>query len=247
MDIHKPKPWHGVREFLKEYAFIVVGVLTALGAEQGVEWLHWQEKIGAGETQITRELTASSVFADEKIAVAPCLDRRLADLEDRLLAPGTAWTPLPPMVHPGLGPTVYEMPSRNWPGEVWRSLLADGTVGHLDSLRQVSLEGAYIQIAELNAVQHEEDGQIGELNTLARPLDLDRGQRVALVRLIEQERWRVRTTASVAGQLRRRVLKLTKQHPLDAKAMSDVRTEILANSGTLKACRGLGLLPPAAH
>ncbi|MDB5442210.1 MAG: hypothetical protein JWP73_586, partial [Phenylobacterium sp.] len=33
MDIHKPKPWHGLREFLKEYAIIVVGVLTALAAE----------------------------------------------------------------------------------------------------------------------------------------------------------------------------------------------------------------------
>ena len=42
MDIHKPKPWHGVREFLKEYVIIVVGVLTALAAEQGVEWLRWQ-------------------------------------------------------------------------------------------------------------------------------------------------------------------------------------------------------------
>lgn len=36
MDIHKPKPWHGPREFLKEYLIIVVGVLTALAAEQTV-------------------------------------------------------------------------------------------------------------------------------------------------------------------------------------------------------------------
>ena len=42
MDIHKPKPWHNVREFLKEYVIIVIGVLTALGAEQTVEWLHWR-------------------------------------------------------------------------------------------------------------------------------------------------------------------------------------------------------------
>ena len=27
MDIHKPKPWHGVGEFLKEYLVIVIGVL----------------------------------------------------------------------------------------------------------------------------------------------------------------------------------------------------------------------------
>ncbi len=47
MDIHKPKPWHGFREFLKEYVIIVVGVLTALGAEQGVEWLHWRHEVEA--------------------------------------------------------------------------------------------------------------------------------------------------------------------------------------------------------
>ncbi len=32
MDIHKSKSWYGVREFLKEYLIIVVGVLTALAA-----------------------------------------------------------------------------------------------------------------------------------------------------------------------------------------------------------------------
>jgi hypothetical protein len=34
MDIHKPKPWHGWREFLKEYATLVIGVLTALAFQQ---------------------------------------------------------------------------------------------------------------------------------------------------------------------------------------------------------------------
>ncbi len=45
MDIHKPKPWYGAREFLKEYVIIVVGVLTALGAEQVVEHLRWQKAV----------------------------------------------------------------------------------------------------------------------------------------------------------------------------------------------------------
>ena len=52
MDIHKPKPWHGVREFLKEYVIIVVGVLTALGAEQGVEWLHWRHLAEKAEVDL---------------------------------------------------------------------------------------------------------------------------------------------------------------------------------------------------
>jgi hypothetical protein len=34
MDLHKPKPWHSFREFLKEYLIIVVRVLTALAGEQ---------------------------------------------------------------------------------------------------------------------------------------------------------------------------------------------------------------------
>jgi hypothetical protein len=42
MDIHRPKPWHGLRELLKEIGTIVVGVLIAIGAEQTVEALHHQ-------------------------------------------------------------------------------------------------------------------------------------------------------------------------------------------------------------
>ncbi len=57
MDIHKPKPWHGIREFLKEYAIIVIGVLTALGAEQAVEWLHWRHEIAEAQNVLGREIT----------------------------------------------------------------------------------------------------------------------------------------------------------------------------------------------
>jgi hypothetical protein len=40
MEIHKPKPWHGWREFAKEVGTIVLGVLIAIGFEQAVEALH---------------------------------------------------------------------------------------------------------------------------------------------------------------------------------------------------------------
>jgi hypothetical protein len=37
MDIHKPKPWHGLREFLKEYLIMPRGVkpMTPLFAGRG--------------------------------------------------------------------------------------------------------------------------------------------------------------------------------------------------------------------
>ena len=57
MDVHKPKPFHGLREFLKDYAIIVIGVLTALAAEQAAEWLHWRQLVDEGR----RDLAASYV------------------------------------------------------------------------------------------------------------------------------------------------------------------------------------------
>lgn len=44
VEIHKPKPWHGWREFLKEYGIIVLGVLTAITLEQMVEAIHRQNE-----------------------------------------------------------------------------------------------------------------------------------------------------------------------------------------------------------
>jgi hypothetical protein len=240
MDIHKPKPWHGLREFLKEYAIIVVGVLTALAAEQGVEWLHWQEKTQVAEAQLQRELSVSWGNAEERIETAPCLERRLAALEDRLLEPGTSWTPLPPMVHPMLGPMVLVTPYKNWDSNVWRSLVADGTVGHLDRDRQVRLGRLYTQMARMESAIQLEDAEIGELNLLSRPIDLDRGQRVVLARLIERERWRVRDVLGAANGFHNQVPTLIRPTMLATNT-------VLASSGTLKACRALGLLPPAAH
>ena len=54
MDIHKPKPWRGWPEFLKEIGTIVIGVLIALGAEQGVEWVALASR-GGGGTRVSSQ------------------------------------------------------------------------------------------------------------------------------------------------------------------------------------------------
>ena len=81
MDIHKPKPWHGLREFLKEYLIIVVGVLTALAGEQTVEWLHWREVVAGTREALNRELGFDLGVIQTRIDQAPCMARRLSDLE----------------------------------------------------------------------------------------------------------------------------------------------------------------------
>ena len=94
MDIHKPKPWHSVREFLKEYLIIVVGIVTALGGEAAVEGLHWREvaqeareAMAPNERNLVRD-------AGERDAQSVCLAaefRRIRATLDE--ASATGWIP----------------------------------------------------------------------------------------------------------------------------------------------------------
>jgi len=64
MDIHKPKPWHGAREFLKEFGTIVLGVLVALGAEQAVEAAHRYGEVREARDALREEMkTNTSILA----------------------------------------------------------------------------------------------------------------------------------------------------------------------------------------
>ena len=55
MEIHKPKPWHGWREFLAEISVVVVGILIALAGEQTVEAAHRQIEGSALRTELREE------------------------------------------------------------------------------------------------------------------------------------------------------------------------------------------------
>jgi len=77
LDIHKPKPWHGLREFLKEYLIIVVGVLTALGGEQLVEWSHRQTEVAEAREALHAELAANATTAKFIAVEVGCLDEQL--------------------------------------------------------------------------------------------------------------------------------------------------------------------------
>lgn len=77
MDIHKPKPWQGLREFLKEIGTIVVGVLIALGAEQTVEWLHRQHEVAEARDVLREEMAGDARLAKLRLEETPCMQRLL--------------------------------------------------------------------------------------------------------------------------------------------------------------------------
>ena len=80
MDVHKPKPWHGLREFLKEYLIIVIGVLTALGAEQVVEDLHWRHAVQAQREALDGEIAHRLTVASTRLIQESCIQSRLKEL-----------------------------------------------------------------------------------------------------------------------------------------------------------------------
>jgi hypothetical protein len=106
VDIHKPKPWHGFRGFFKEYLIIVVGVLTALAGEQGVEWLHHQ-----GEVAETRKVLHSEIALNAGLSrVTMELERCRAARLDQYVAWAHGGVH-PPQI---LGVTQPQLRTSNW-------------------------------------------------------------------------------------------------------------------------------------
>jgi hypothetical protein len=115
MDLHKPKPWHGLREFLKEYLIIVVGVLTALAAEQAVEWVRAQEAVGALRDGIRTELIRNRNRWEANRAQDACVTQRL----DAILAwaadgPPGALVAVGPIPSRGMIPRAWNLHASAW-------------------------------------------------------------------------------------------------------------------------------------
>ena len=86
MDIHKPRPIHNWREFLKEYAIIVIGVLTALGAEQAVETLHKHQRAAEARASIRAEIAYNLGEMEVRSETEACVTRRLDEADALITA-----------------------------------------------------------------------------------------------------------------------------------------------------------------
>jgi len=119
MDIHKPKPWHGLREFLKEYLIIFVGVLTALAAEQMVEAAHHRAEAAEARRSLGEELGADMNALEDYVRQSPCALARL----DELAAWQRSWADGKPT---RLGSTAISPTYVSLRTNVWRVATAAG-------------------------------------------------------------------------------------------------------------------------
>jgi hypothetical protein len=232
MEVHKPRPWSDWGEFLREYAIIVLGVLTAVTAEQAVEWAHVRDHVGQARAQLVSEVQHQYLVDEEFLAVQPCLDRQLDRIEQAVLTSGTILAPLPvnndPQLHISF---VYRAPSRSWTDSAWQGAIAEGLVSRLSTTERRILPIHYSEMNRMRALADQETGAIGQLMALSRPLPMDGRTKVDFVNIIEQERFRTTEMNVLARDMNRDIVKLGYEPDMAS------RKAWLSTAGTLKLCR----------
>jgi hypothetical protein len=162
MEIHKPKPVHNWREFLKEYAIIVLGVATALAAEQAVEWLHWQGEVKAARQAIHAEMANNNGSFVRRIAIAPCMKKQAGEAE-RILDDLEAKRPPGrfTVFHPGNGMLIND--------SEWQSERSAQSLTHFPREELAQMGRYYAQKGRIEGWTTDENTAWQELGALRHP------------------------------------------------------------------------------
>ncbi|HWE45445.1 MAG TPA: hypothetical protein VG407_05400 [Caulobacteraceae bacterium] len=157
---HKSKPFHGWREFLKEYGIIVLGVLTALAAEQIAEQIHWAHSVHEAEAAMDAELHEDALNAYYRMSTHECAFSRLDALRTALEASRDHDTPVPVM-------PVYNWRLRAWQSDAWQAAQAAQIASHFPRDRLLAYSRVYFFVNVLLKLQPEERAAMDSINTLA--------------------------------------------------------------------------------
>ena len=160
MDIHKPKPWHGWRELLKEIGTIVIGVLVAIAFEQTVEWLHWRHKLADANAAVRFELHDDDLpQAYARIVVRGCLEKRLDTLTAALAADQSreAFTRLV---------QGYNPPFRTWDLNAWQAMVSSDVLTRLTADEALHLSETYNLVPPIGAINLRERQDTTDLGAL---------------------------------------------------------------------------------
>jgi hypothetical protein len=159
LHIHLPKVPHSWREFFKEYAIIVLGVLTALALEQGVESIHERHLAHEAQEAIDEEIQADIGRTAYRLSQQACIEKRLDEIEG-LLGDWRGDDAFPAGLHigfPGDVGLVYER---------WEANLASGRFNEESAKDQSEQAGLYSLIKILDGLQLQEIDEWAQLRTL---------------------------------------------------------------------------------
>lgn len=163
MDTDTPKPRRNWLGFLKEYAVIVIGVLTALAAQQAAEWWHWRGEVAEARTALRAEMLSNNVrlFA-RRTAIEDCLTRQVKEAET-VLANLEAKRP------PGRFTTFHSGSGSLLNDAEWQSQRASQVLTHFPHAELALMNNYYVMLPVFGAWLDKEGDAWRELSVLQSP------------------------------------------------------------------------------
>jgi hypothetical protein len=162
MEIHKVKPIHSWRDFLKELGTIVLGICIALGGELALEAHHWHNQVREARAVIASEMTYNLVGAIARMRAADCVDKRL-DTLSKILDDAARTGSLPPVG------VIGGAPRHQWQSGAWDSVVASQTASHFPPEQLAALSSLYKSVQRAEVYGTREMEAWVDLNTIAGP------------------------------------------------------------------------------
>jgi hypothetical protein len=159
MRVHLPQALHGWRKFLKEYAIVVLGVLTALGLGQLVESAHDRRLAREAHDAVDQELQTNLDRVAYRARQQSCNMKRLDEIQ-ALLARWHDDEAFPPGLHIGF-PGVAGLVDQRW-----QANLASGRFSEQSPDEQADQAGLYTLIHVIDRVENREIEAWAQLSTL---------------------------------------------------------------------------------
>jgi hypothetical protein len=177
MEVRRPKAAHSWGELVNEIGIIVLGVLIALGAEQGVEALHWRHQAVEARAAMRSELLDSAEAAFTHRAIFKCNSDALGKLREDLLKSGPAWKGRP--AH-------YKAPIFTWDATAWRTAQAGGTLAHMSADEAGGFSGAYQFLGAAADLEAKSQDEAAEIDLTAFDHSLADGERGRLLTAVNK-------------------------------------------------------------
>jgi hypothetical protein len=159
MEVHKPKLVKNWGELLKEWGIIVLGVLTALLAEQAVQSLEWHHKVNAAIDDMSGELsTGVGPQSYTRLAMYDCIATHLNTLRAAIERGDRAESRK--LIDQ------FWLPKRTWDSLARDAATASDVASHMPHKRMLQYRIAYDEVPDLQRLADKELADLGHLRAL---------------------------------------------------------------------------------
>lgn len=161
MKVHGPKLFGDWRDFGREYAIIVLGVLTAFLAQSVAEGLSWRQKVHAATDDMRQELGAGDAPQNYlRLMMNQCFIDRLEAVKQAVEIGDRATSRR-------LVQTLW-LPVGTFDNYAWENAVSSEISSHIPQRDKYEFRIAYVMVPEMDAVRANMLGEMASLRSIPR-------------------------------------------------------------------------------